>query len=187
MVLGFIFIINFLNYTIERIFLQETFVIEDTIAYSDCTTDSVENIFNVPSNVKNSTYEFNSNGWKYGNVSSYTSMILQSSITVSTPISISLKVIENYNNGFTLTVGKVNNSWVNLYIENNQLCYRGNYLKTPSIGAEYSIKIYSDKIEVYENDTLLTTDNSTLSEWIIGLETGNNRYVRIKDFKIKVL
>ena len=33
MVLGFIFIINFLNYTIERIFLQKTYVITDLYYY----------------------------------------------------------------------------------------------------------------------------------------------------------
>lgn len=114
-------------------------------------------------------------------------MVLQSSITVSTPISISLKMIENYNNGFTLTVGKANNSWVNLYIENNGLYYSGNYLKTPSVGVEYNIKIFSDKIEIYENDTLLYTDNSSITEWYVALGTGANRYVRIKDFKIKAL
>ena len=167
--------------------LQETYELEDTIAYSDCTNNSIENIIDVPSNVKNSTYEFSATGWKYGNVSPYTNMLLQSSISLSKPTLLSLKVIENSSNGLSFNIGKSGNNWIYLSIENGGLIYNGNRLKAPVMGAEYTVKVFSDKIEIYENDTLLYTDNITLTEWYVALGTGTNRYVRIKDFKIKAL
>lgn len=191
--LGFIivfFLLLFFFFDVKnllRIILQETFVVEDAIAYSDCTNNSIENIIDVPSNVKNSTYEFSATGWKYGNVSPYTNMLLQSSISLSKPTSLSLKVIENSSNGLSFNIGKSGNNWIYLSIENGGLIYNGNRLKAPVMGAEYTVKVFSDKIEIYENDTLLYTDNITLTEWYVALGTGTNRYVRIKDFKIKAL
>jgi len=114
-------------------------------------------------------------------------MLLQSSISLSKPTSLSLKVIENSSNGLSFNIGKSGNNWIYLSIENGGLIYNGNRLKAPVMGAEYTVKVFSDKIEIYENDTLLYTDNITLTEWYVALGTGTNRYVRIKDFKIKAL
>ena len=170
------------------VFLQETFVVQDCTAYSDCTSSTtVEAIFDVPSNVKNSTYSFDSTGWKYGNVSQYTNILLQSSITLTKPMQISMKIIENNGAGLSWNIGKIGSNWVYLDISSGNIRYCGTNIKSISYGSEYKVKIYSDKIEVYEDDTLIKTDNSTLTEWYVALGTGTNRYVKIKDFKIKAL
>lgn len=114
-------------------------------------------------------------------------MLLQSSISLSKPTSLSLKLIENSGDGLSFNIGKSGNDWIYLSIQYGELIYNGNRLKAPVMGAEYTVKVFSDKIEIYENDTLLYTDNSTLTEWYVALGTGTNRYVRIKDFKIKAL
>ena len=170
------------------ILLQETFVVQDCTAYSDCTSSTtVEAIFDVPSNVKNSTYTFDSTGWKYGNVSPYTNILLQSSITLTKPMQISMKIIENNGAGLSWNIGKIGSNWVYLDISSGNIRYCGTNIKSISYGSEYKVKVYSDKIEVYEDDTLIKTDNSTLTEWYVALGTGTNRYVKIKDFKIKAL
>ena len=115
-------------------------------------------------------------------------MPLQSSIVLSKPLSISFKLIENYRDGLTLLLGNADNTLKLLYIDSSNILYYGsNRLKSASTNVELTIKVHTDKIEIYENNTLLYTDNSTLTTFEIALHTGSNRYIRIKDFKIKAL
>ena len=167
-------------------FVSETYALQDCYVYNDCTTSSIESVFTVPSSVKNSTYDISSSGWKFGNLNGWTDIPF--SLTQPTiSFELDFKIIENNANGITLNIGKVGNNWRYFDTNGSNLRYGGSNIGTITSGAEIKIKVYSNKIEIYNENTLLHTDNSALTSINLGLGSGANRYVRIKDFKIRPL
>ena len=171
-----------------RRFVQETYEIEDCSIFDDCTSNSIENIFNVPSNVKSSsTYSFSTTGWKYGNVSSYTGMEMNN-VSLTFPFEISLKLNDFNKNGFLFFIGA--NNEIYLATDSSSRLYfhdTTDHFLTYNQGHTYKLKCYSDKTEVYDEDTLIHTTTKPYTASRMHLDTGSSRWVEIKDFKIKPL
>lgn len=169
-------------------FVSEIYEMEDCIGYNDGTTNSVENLFNVPSNVKSGgIYSFSNNGWKYGNVSSYTNFPMNIN-SLTFPFELSVKLNGYNRNGLGLFIGANRDVWIatdssgRLYFHDTT----DHYL-TYNQGHTYKIRCYSDKTEVYDEDTLIYTTTKQYSPTQIQLGTGSNRWVEIKDIKVKAL
>ena len=58
---------------------------------------------------------------------------------------------------------------------------------TYNLNKEYHLRIYQNKIELYEEDTLIDSKTVNLSSYEFKHGIGPSRYVRIKNFKIKSL
>ena len=160
---------------------DDTVEIKDSYFYNSFTSNA--NGFNVPSSVSSSSiYGFNSDGWKFGNVSSYTSM--SSTVTPTVPFEVDFTMTELSNNGLTLLLGSSHYVAVN---SNSSLTIDGTELATRELNKEYQVKVYSDKIEVYLEGTLLGSKTVTMSSIAIKLDTGSSRYIRLKDFMINLL
>ena len=102
------------------------------------------------------------------------------------PYEISFQLTELNGNGLTIML----NSARTVYLESKANGYWslwGTEEGRINLNHTIKLKIYSNKIELYDEDTLLGTKNTTLSNPIIQLETGANRYTRLKNLKIKQL
>lgn len=165
--------------------VSEIYELEDCYIFNDLTDQSqVESLWNVPSNVKNSTYGFSSDGWTIGNVSSFT-RIPNNFPLPNLPYEVSFKI--NQLNRYGLTYEIIQPS---LYFSSG-LEGKIGVVSRPHpwvLGHTYTLKVYSDKIELYDEDTLVQTYSTSITESTIAQwATGANRILTIKDFKIKVL
>ena len=175
----FLFTLLFLCVFFFRMVLQETFVVQDYLFY-DAMTSSSGHWSNTSSLGIN---EYSSNGWKLGNRSSYGFILCD--YVPNTPFELSWVATErsrqeptihiDSNNYFeTITAGSMN--------INGTAC-TGTY----ELNKEYHLRIYSDKIEAYKEDTLIGSKSVSTSNPTISFGVGANRYLRVKDFKIKAL
>ena len=127
--------------------------------------------------------EYSDNGWKYGNASSYTQ--IPCDYIPTAPFEVSWIATERQNQCPTFHIG------LNDYFEtksNGTMDITGTSVTgTYNLNKEYHLRIYQNKIEVYEEDTLLGSKTVNLSSYEFKHGVGQSRYVRIKDFKIKSL
>lgn len=173
-------------YYFLRILLIQTYELQDCDFYNDCTTSSIENHWNVPSTIKNSTYGFSSNGWTYGNVSSFTRFA--SIITLPDfPYEISFQIKNIQNVGFQIEVANNNNIYVATRNTGTQIYLVDGSNVTVDYSHTYKLKVYSNKVEFYDNDNLVSTKSVTVSSKQLQLATGSNRECTIKDIKVKAL
>lgn len=156
-----------------------------------CTVQSsVESHFNVPSSVKNSTYNFNENGWKYGNLSSYT-MFSSYFDLPNLPFEVSFILNEVDKNGLGLFLTSddyiaTNYPNGNAYLHSSIVS--DSLFENFIMGTEYHLRVYNDKLEIYKENTHLKTINANITSLgKLEIGTGGRRYVRIKDLKIKPL
>ena len=170
-----------------RIFVSEIYEIQDCTVANDCTTNSIENVFSVPSALKNSTYGFSSDGWKFGNAGGWTDVPMAISYP-TLPFEVAFKITELSYQGLTLNLGKNGNTWKSFISNNPQnIIFCGTNIGAVSYNSDYAIKVYSDKIELYCDGTLITTHNTGLTTVQLMWGTGQDRIIRVKDFKIKPL
>ena len=168
-----------------RMFVSETYELEDSYMFNDLTNQSqVESLWNVPSNVKNSTYNFSDDGWTMGNVSPYTRIPNRFTLP-DLPYAVSFKINQLTTVGLTYEI--LSSS---LYLSSGSDGKIG-IVSRPHpwvLSHTYTLKVYSDKVELYDEDSLVQTypvgiSGSTIAQW----GTGSNRILTIKDFKIKTL
>lgn len=162
-----------------RIILQETYEVEDCVFYDPLTSNSGK--WTIPSGVSFGYNEYSSDGWKLGNASSF--VFLDPNVSLTLPCKVSFKLIDRYNYTPQLNVG-------NDYVEFNDTHLNideTNLYATISNNKEYSFIIRSDSIEAYQDDTYLGKVNISISQTNLRLSVGNNRYFKIKDFKVKAL
>ena len=168
-----------------RMFVSETYELEDSYMFNDLTNQSkVESLWNVPSNVKMGAYNFSEDGWTMGNISPYT-RIPNNFTLPDLPYSVSFKINQLTTLGLTYEI-----LTQSLYFSSGSDGKIG-VVSRPHpwvLGHTYTLRIYSDKVELYDEDTLVQTyptsiTGDTIAQW----GTGANRILTIKDFKIKSL
>ena len=186
------FHLKFYYYKNIVFFIQfiQTYSIQDFIDIQELTSNVKESRWDIPSAVRNSTFGYNSNGWKYGNASSYSRMYYVN--TFNAPISVEFQVNEISSNALLVEVQDENKE-NGVYIQYNSYTslWNGsitNVTQTLNTGSIVRVEFHSDKIEVYVDDTLITSGTITLPNTLyLALHCGNNRYIRIKNLKIKPL
>ena len=158
--------------------LQETFVVRDYLFY-DAMTSSSGRWSNTSSLRIN---DYSSNGWKLGNRSSYG--FIQCDYVPNTPFELSWVATERSGQEPTIHIDSN-------YFETNtagSMTINGTACTgTYELDKEYSLRVYSDKIEAYKEDTLIGSKSVSTSNPTISFGIGANRYLRVKDFKIKAL
>ena len=101
------------------------------------------------------------------------------------PYEISWIITEHNENGFQLEFG--NNNEVYVSTASNQIRLQNGTWRDINLNHTYSVKVYSDRLEFYDENTLLDTYNVILTSKQCQFATSNNRYCRIKDLTIKPL
>ena len=176
--------------------LQETYEVEDCIDYQPLTSNADESKWTIPSAVKSSSiYGYSSDGWKFGNASSYSRIIHQTSLTF--PFSMEFKLTELnstssgdgvlifiYSNGSTpnFGIGHDRNGWWLGTTSNrsNDSFTSGDVIRV-EYGTSNSVKLFKNNVQI------VTGTHSVTGPTNVEFHTGNSRYCRIKNFKVKAL
>jgi len=186
-------------YATDGVIQSEIFVVEDCIVFDSMTSNSGK--WTIPSNVSSgSTFGYSSDGMKYGNVSSYSRIALNQSVSLNFKIELDIMDYTNSGNPAPAIIfydgngnrkggvvwGKISNDNGTHVLNNttNYLISSDNATKTHT----HTIEVTSSSITVYDEDTQIgthSTDNINVSK--IELHTGSNRMAQIKNFKVKPL
>ena len=115
-------------------------------------------------------------------------MFEMNNVSLTFPFEVSLKLNGFNRNGFAIFIGQ--NNEIYLATDSSSRLYfhdTTDHFFTYNQGHTYKLKCYSDKTEVYNEDILIYTTTQQYSASRIQLGTGANRWVEIKDIKIKAL
>ena len=165
-----------------RRFVSETYSIEDCIDYDLMTSASGKWV--IPSAV--GMCEYSSNGWKYGNASSFQFIDLNNQSYI-TDYSVEFKITD-YNRGLSLYFENTSTSRVYLAETGGKYVINGNSTSiTVTTNDIVRLEYESTILKVYVNDTLIGNLNHNIGNAKVRLGTGNSRYIQMKDFKIKPL
>ena len=134
----------------------------------------------IPSDVNYGYNEYTLNGWKLGNASRYHYINLNVELTLPFKVSFTINGQNGNNPSFSFG-GK----YVEFY--NNKISINGSsFNHNIQIGDEYSIIFGLNKIEVYHEDTYLNGNSLSVPQTNpLQLSSGANRYMILKDLKIK--
>lgn len=170
---------------------SETYSIRDVHYFNDCTSNSVEDYFTVPSAVSSrSIYGFSSDGWKFGNATSYQRIIATEKLSewfnvefTVTEISADALIQYIYTNGTTPNDGVVYNHSTHKWTIGSS-----SVTQTLSVDTRVKIEWRSGTVKVYLDDVLLGTGSHSVTfPTQVEFHTGTNRYIRIKDLIIETL
>lgn len=170
-------------------FLQETFVVEDCNFYDPMTSNIRRNHYSKSvSSATANIDEYNSNGWKYGYGSAY--FLFVCDYVPTFPYGVSFEITDkgsSYDNGIWIA----NGSLVNFMNGNNKIQIRTSSYSTYNVSVigKWTVKVYSNKFEVYRDDVYIGERTHSSPTPSIELECGGQttRYIQIKDLKIKPL
>lgn len=178
--------------------LEETYVIEDCIDYQPMVSNVHQSRWTIPSQITSSSiFGYSSDGWKYGNASSYSTMYCNT-ILPSYPFSIEFTVhsknylapnilIEN-GNGDYMGFVQYGDGMIS-YLQGGAGMSTGNLYYSNFSNSKIRLEITSSSFKTYVDDVLIDTRshnfNNTNSR--VRMDTGTNRWAVIKDFKIKAL
>ena len=134
--------------------------------------------------------EYSSNGWKYGQGSSY--LKIPCDYVPSTPFSIEFECMGIGNYDMAIFFDSVSNKYFNFQKSQNKVRLVGTNSQDTSISdftGKYTLKIYSNKAELYKNDSKLLEVNLSSISPSISLEAGvqTGRWIQLKNFKIREL
>lgn len=176
--------------------LEETYVIEDCIDYQPMVSNVHQSRWTIPSQVTSSSiFGYSSDGWKYGNASSYSTMYCNT-ILPSYPFCIEFTVhsknylapnilIEN-GNGDYMGFVQYGDGMIS-YLQGGAGMSTGNLYYSNFSNSKIRLEITSSSLKTYVDDVLIDTRshnfNNTNSR--VRMDTGSNRWAVIKDFKIK--
>jgi len=164
------------------------------------TDNSKESRWSIPSAVSSSSiFGYSSDGWKFGNASSYSSMPLDT--VLDYPFSIEFKVNDKSANNVNpiIIFTNSNNNYIGLNYDNSSNWFNyvnnGGGMSTGNVnynlvnGSVIRLELTSDSIKTYVGDNLIDTRSHSLNptDLHFNFQTGSNRYNVIKDFKIKQL
>ena len=161
-------------------------------------SDSQISDWNVPSAVSSSSiYGFSSDGWRFGNASSFSRIPLN--FEVAYPVSVEFTVnnrvwlapiamfMNNNNNYIAVSYGEGGNLF--RYKENGAGMPTGDVNYNLLNGSIIRLELTSDTIKTYVNDNLIDTRNHSFNQTGLHFyfETGGSRENTIKNFKIQPL
>ena len=148
--------------------------------------------WDIPSAVSSSSiFGYSENGWKFGNASRY-STINYFGIACQ-PFSLECTVTDS--NGLQPIIGarfgssyifadRYSNNQLRINVNGSTTIYNASYSSVYTFRYELTDSTFS----VYIDDVLIATVNHSLTgDCVPALETGDNRYTVIKDFKLKPL
>ena len=176
-------------------FVSETYAIEDCINYDSMTSNSGK--WTIPS-ACSTTYD--SNGAKLGTATSYSQVKLTDKLTA--PCTVEFTLVD-YNSDWNDSSAVIVYQYTNGETTPNQGILSGGY-RTNSYfdalgtrishaiikGAKYKIEYGQSTMKFYENNTQLASASNTVGlptrfEFHVG--SGGNRWVKVKDVKVKPL
>lgn len=178
--------------------LEETISIEDCIDYQPMVSNVHQSRWTIPSQVTSSSiFGYSSDGWKYGNASSYSIMYCNTSLP-SYPFSIEFTVhsknylapnilIEN-GNGDYMGFVQYGDGMIS-YLQGGAGMSTGNLYYSNFSNSKIRLEITSSSFKTYVDDVLIDTRSHNFSNTNsrVRMDTGSNRWAVIKDFKIKAL
>lgn len=171
----------------------KTFSIRDVHYFNDCTSNSVEDYFTVPSAVSSrSIYGFNSDGWKFGNCSSYQRIIGKEKLSEWFNVEFTITEISGFGLiQYIYSNGSTPNTTVNydLTKSTNKLTICSTqYNETLNVGDRLRIEWRNGTGTLYVNDVLIGSGTHSVTlPTQVEFHTGANRYIRIKDLIIETL
>lgn len=174
---------------------SESCSIEDCLDYQPMTTNAHQSRWSIPSAVTSSSiFGYSSDGWKFGNASSYSTISAVDNQTL--PYSMEFTVTNRYNkdnnpspifgayfgSNYLMVACSSNN--IVIYVNGSQTTYAYSYPSTFTVRME----ITSNTISVYIDDVLIGSEtHSFTGNSVPTFQTGVNRWNVIKDYKIKPL
>lgn len=148
----------------------------------------------IPSAVTSSSiFGYSSNGWKFGNASSYSTISAVNS--VNTPYSMEFTVTDSYVSsspqpifgayfGTQYIMANINASRLNINVNGSGTDYSISVTKPYTVRFELT----SSTVSVYIDNVLIGSKTHSLTGTPVpSFQTGSNRWVVIKDYKIKAL
>ena len=166
--------------------------VEDCTDYQQMTNNSKESRWTIPSAVSSSSiFGYSSDGWKFGNASQYSTITYNG---IDYP-PFSLECIVTDSNGIQPIIGamfgssyifadRYSNNQLRINVNGSTTIYNVSYSSVYTFRYELTDSAFS----VYIDDVLIATVNHSLTgDCVPALQTGNNRYTVIKDFKLKPL
>ena len=177
---------------VERIFVSETYSVEDCILYDPLTSNSGK--WTIPSGV---TSVYDNTGWKIS-ANAYKQIKLTEKLTSACSVEFTVVdygtstygtappvIVYQYTNGETTP-----NQQLLMVDSSSSFKVLGNTISHAMIkGGVYKIEYTDSTMKVYENDTLLASASNSVGlptrfEWHMG---ANDRYAIYKDLKVKRL
>ena len=162
--------------------------------YYDMLSDSKISSWNVPSAVSSSSiYGFSSNGWRFGNASSFSTIPLNFELTY--PFVIEYELVSRYKLNPIHLLMNSNNQYIGWNYENQYgFVNNGGGMSTSSVTGTLTSGVI--RMEVTETNFRLLVDNTEITSRPHSLngnglkfcyQTGDNREITIKNFKIQPL
>ena len=156
------------------------------------TSNAHQSRWTIPSAVTSSSiFGYSSNGWKFGNASSYSVISLNNNLSIPCVIEFYISSIGNNNNYQPIVILKDGTTTISAFLggQENTSSFMGD-----SIGINTNsstlvrMELNTNEQKLYFNDVLKSTKTKALpSTSPLEFHTGSNRWVEIKDFKIKPL
>lgn len=178
-----------------RRFVSETYTLRDVHYSNPCTSNSVEDYFTVPSAVSSrSIYGFNSDGWKFGNATSYQRIIATEKLSEWFNVEFTVTEMNSSGNDaniiqYIYSNGNTPNSGVT-YTPTSHKWTIGSSSVTQTLSVDTRVRIEwrSGTVKVYLDDVLLGTGSHSVTfPTQVEFHTGTNRYIRIKDLVVETL
>ena len=175
--------------------LQEIFVLEDLIDYQPMTSNIHQSRWNIPSAVtRSSIFGYSSNGWKFGNASSYSTISAVNS--VNTPYSMEFTLTDKHNGAETpapIFGAYLGSNYIMCNTKPNSLEINvqgsiQSYSLTYTLPCTIRYELTANTVSVYVDDVLVGSRTHSLTgNPVPTFQTSSNRYCVIKDYKIKAL
>ena len=186
-----------LNIKVECMNLQETYEVQDCKWYDPMTSASGH--WNIPSVVSSSSiFGYSSNGWKFGNASSYS--IIKSDVSADYPFSVEYTITDNNPNNNPAPIFIIGDSnYVGItvtfrsrkvidFIQSGAGATASQHAINYPLPSTLRFELTSSSIKLYVNDVLLTEKGHSLTGTkYLRFDTGSDRMCQIKDFKVKPL
>jgi hypothetical protein len=156
--------------------------------------NSKQSRWDIPSNVSSSSsFGYDSNGWNIGNPTSYSNIYLHNLIT--TPCSIAFLLTDvNHTQAPAPIILLTNSSktqifnWLNGNNPNSIMFNGTNLNRIVKLNSVYRLDITSSTVKLFEDDVEIGSASVNVpSVLYYRMDTGNTRFTKIKDFKIKPL
>ena len=176
-------------------FLTKTYDIEDCINYDAMTSNSGK--WTIPSACSTA---YDSNGAKFGTATSYSQVKLTDKLTA--PCSVEFTLVD-YHSDWNDSASVIIFQYTGGDSTPNQSLLSGGFYTKSSFdtlgttvshalikGAKYKIEYGSSTMKAYENGTLMASASNTVglpTKFELHVGTGGNRWVKIKDVKVKPL
>jgi len=157
------------------------------------TSNAHQSRWNIPSAVTSSSiFGYSSDGWKFGNASSYSTITYNTNVPLD--FAIEWIVTGRYGTnpcpiGVSIGGSYIYINFTSLSTVNTNVGGSSNgYTVSMNYPIKFRLELYSTSMKLYVDDNLIATKTHSLSgNYVPSLQCGSNRWIVIKDYKIKPL